>query len=80
MTTTSLIDALQADMRAARPGSSIDVQPKQSGDKWTAHVKAGFADGAFPVWQATAASRDQAIEHAVSSAAHYWGVLRGSPY
>lgn len=80
MAPTSLIDALQADMRAARPGISIDVKAKQSGDKWTAQVKAGFADGAFPVWEATAASRNQAIENALSSAAHYWGVSRGSPY
>ena len=80
MTPTSLIDDIKSDMQAARPGIIIDVATKQSGHRWIAHVKAGFHDGAFPVWEATAPSRDVAIEDALSSAACYWGECKGSPF
>lgn len=72
----SLIEAMMAKLRADRPGITIDLATSNDTEVWQAIVSAGFADGAWPKWQATGASRSEAIENALQTACDYWA-LRG---
>lgn len=59
-------------MREACPGISIKVKCRQTKAGWIALCKAGFDDGAYPMWQHESADRAVAIQMVVRNAWSYW--------
>lgn len=70
--------AMVDEMRAALPGIIVRVRCGRRAHGWAAQCHAGFADGAFPMWNGTGASRDEAIADAVDGAWSYWVKAHGS--
>jgi hypothetical protein len=49
----------------------IDLHVRET--DFAAEVRAGYREGPAPIWGATAATADEAIERAAAAALDYWG-------
>lgn len=55
-----------------RPGLKWKWRTMRGDDGWKAELKCGYADGAFPIWSASAATEQGALDQVIGSAVYYW--------